>query len=400
MIQQHIHELIEQDWDVIVIGAGPAGSVAACSLAEKGYQTLLLDKTQFPREKICGDGLNHDAVRFLKENGLYKTVRSQAREIPKALVYSTGGIELEVPGPYLAIQRKHFDVLLAKRAQQSGAAFACAHVKGLSQEGANRYAVRCRDIDTVLQARYIILATGAQTTLTKFLGLSTQIFPSTIAVRCYVQSPEKLEAFIGSYDPAVLPGYGWIFPIEEDLYNVGVIAYPSNRGFSGKTLKKRVYNFLENFPIAHNMMKSGKILSPLKGFPLNCGLPKTVMPGRGNLITTGETIGTTFHLTGEGIGKAMETGKLAADVIHKVLSDGDGDVVTAFHAELDRQFRHKYSGYRTAERWLAIPWLNDFLALRMLKSPALMASVIDIIVNERDPREAFSIQGVLRSFWK
>jgi flavin-dependent dehydrogenase len=359
----------------------------------------LLDKAQFPRAKICGDGLNHDAVRFLKENELYETVRSHAREIPKALVYSTGGTELEVPGPYLAIQRKHFDLLLAKRAQQSGAAFVCTHVERLSQEEENRYAVHCRDIDTALQARYIILATGAQTTLAKFLGLSTQMFPSTIAVRCYVQSPAKLEAFIGSYDPAVLPGYGWIFPIEDDVYNVGVIAYPSNGGFSGKSLKKRMYNFLENFPIAHKMMKSGKIISPLKGFPLNCGLPKTMMPGCGNVITTGETIGTTFNLTGEGIGKAMETGKLAADVIHKALSDGNGDVVATFQAELDRQFRHKYSGYRTAERWLTIPWLNDFLALRMLKSPSLMASVVDIIVNECDPREAFSLRGVLRSFW-
>ena len=109
MIQQPVNDISDQDWDVIVIGAGPSGSVAAWSLAEKGYRTLLLDKTQFPREKICGDGLNHDAVRFLKENGLYETVRSQAREIPKALVYSTGGTELEVPGPYLAIQRKRFD---------------------------------------------------------------------------------------------------------------------------------------------------------------------------------------------------------------------------------------------------------------------------------------------------
>ncbi len=76
--QQPIEELQETDWDVIVAGAGPAGSVAAGYLAGKGHKTLLLDKETFPREKVCGDGLSHDSIRFLKKIALYETVQSRS----------------------------------------------------------------------------------------------------------------------------------------------------------------------------------------------------------------------------------------------------------------------------------------------------------------------------------
>jgi geranylgeranyl reductase family protein len=396
--QQPIERLQEAKWDVAVIGAGPAGAVAAGYLASKGHRTLILDRERFPRNKVCGDGLNHDAVRFLKRIGFYKVVESAGHRVEMARTYSTGGFTLDIPGPYITLRRKHFDSLLAKRAVQSGANFCRGKVVGFSRSEEKRHGLRVEELNKPIRARFIILATGAKIGLTKALRLWQQSAPSAVAVRCYVRSKEKVDCLVGSYARPVLPGYGWIFPMGDGLYNLGVIAFYST-GRKRPNLKKRFNGFVEEFPLARQLIRSAQTVSDLAASPLRCGLPNTVVPGEGNLLATGEAIGTTFNFTGEGIGKAMETGELAAKVIHQALCRGKDDIVTPYSRELDANFRPKYSGYATAQRWLAKPWLNDFMARRGLKSAFLRQGVIDIITGEMDPRKVFSVGGVIKSLW-
>ena len=156
---------------------------------------------------------------------------------------------------------------------------------------------------------------------------------------------------------------------------------------------------MEDFPLARKLVGSGRIVSDLVAAPLLCGLPQSIVPGRGNLIATGETIGTTLNFTGEGIGKALETGELAAQTIHKALSGQGGNVLEPFSEALDMTFRPKYAGFRTAEQWLSHPWINCFMARRGVKSEYLQKAVTAVITKEMNPKQAFSLKGVLRSFF-
>jgi len=402
-IEHHsVRGLSQQDWDVIVIGAGPAGSVAAAYLAAEGHRTLLLDKEMFPRQKVCGDGLNHGAIRFLDRMGLVEAVRSAGYETQRACAFSTSGVRLVVPGPYISLQRRHLDALLADRAVQAGAVFCRGRVADISARNKDIRIVSFADSPRSLNASFVILATGANVRLARSLGLlpgqSGRTFPTAMAARCYVRSREKLDYFVGSYARPVLPGYGWIFPMGDDLYNMGVIAFHGRGRRTGATLRKRFAGFIDTFPLARRIIRSGTIISDLQAAPLRCGLPRSTLPGIGNLLATGETIGTTFNFTGEGIGKAMETGELAAKVIDGALKKGHRDPAGPYAQELDLRFRPKYTGYATAERWLVHPRLNDFMARRGVRSKYLQKAVMEVITRESDPRKAFSLQGIIRSF--
>ena len=384
---------------MVVVGAGPAGSVAANYLASKGHSALLLDRQQFPRHKVCGDGLNHDAIRFLKKANLYEEVKSKGHCVKMARSYSTGGFTLEIPGPFITLQRKRLDALLAKRAVMAGVTFCQGTVLGFSGMHGGIREVFVEELGQSLRARFVILSTGAKVGLAKALKLWHHAGPSAVAARCYVQSKDTLDCLVGSYTRPVLPGYGWIFPMGQGLFNMGVVAFYTKGQKKGFSLKSRFNGFIEVFPLARRVMGGGKIISDLEAAPLRCGLPKTVLPGAGNLLAAGETIGSTFNFTGEGIGKAMETGALAARVIHRALCQRDHNIVNTYTKELDVHFRPKYSGYGTAEKWLANPWLNDLMARRGLKSAYLRQGVIDIITHEKDPRTVFSVQGLIKSLW-
>ncbi|MFQ6007410.1 MAG: NAD(P)/FAD-dependent oxidoreductase, partial [Candidatus Zixiibacteriota bacterium] len=101
-----------RQWEVVVVGAGPAGAVCAWALADKGHEVLVVDKDRFPRDKPCGDMLIPDAISLLQDIGVLEKVRSSAHEIPAMEIFSPSGIRFEVPGPYISIRRRKLDTLL------------------------------------------------------------------------------------------------------------------------------------------------------------------------------------------------------------------------------------------------------------------------------------------------
>jgi geranylgeranyl reductase family protein len=394
-----VHELPADGWDVVIAGAGPAGSVAAVHLAEKGYRVALVDRGRFPREKTCGDGLMDDAIQCLARIGLDGRVRALGHEVRGASIFSPSGVRLESSGSFITLKRKALDELTVKRAVEAGAVFAFGRVDDISivKDGSVRFSVS--GSGRVMKARVGVVATGANVGLMNKLDMVTRVRASSVASRCYIRSPRTIDRMVISFDRSLLPGYGWIFPLGNNEYNVGCASFPHGGDENRMSPRDALRAFMEGFPLARALMKEGEQISPVRGGVVRCGLSGSSPVGRGNLMAIGESIGSTYPATGEGIGKAMETGELAAEVIHRALRTGDLQLLKDYPVRLSREMKHRYLGYKIAESWLSRAWLVDFVARRAKKSQLLRRSLAGILSETVDPRSVFSLRSLWRSFF-
>lgn len=398
-LQRPVSSLPDEMWDVIIVGAGPAGSTAAIHLARGGHRVLLLDKERFPRDKVCADGLVADAIRCLRRAGLYDTVRAAAQQADRAVVFSPSRHTFKVPGEYLVLKRREFDCLIAREAAHSGAVFCHGAIDEIQIE--SNGSVRCSvsGDDLAVRSRIGVVATGARVGLLKRLGMLNRPRASAVAVRCYIRSSYTIDHLIVSYDRSIIPGYAWIFPLGNNVYNLGCGVFFRDGSGRCANLRTMLDVFGREFPPARNLVQDGEQVSPLRGAPLRCGLKGTKPLGEGNLLAIGETIGATLPFSGEGIGKAMETGELAAEVIHEALDSGDLGRLREYPARLRKGLEPRYLAQQVADDWLSKAWLNDLVLRRARRSKYLTDSLTGILNESVDPRKVFSLYGMLRSFW-
>jgi geranylgeranyl reductase family protein len=385
------------DWDVTVIGAGPAGCVAAAHLSALGYRTLLLDRKSFPREKVCGDGLIPDALRALSRIGLEREVRRRGHEISRISFFSASRVEVDVPGDFVTLRRRELDTLLAREAVSRGTTFCEGEVAAL--EEAPDGSIRCRiaDDDRVVRSRFALVATGVSTRLLRGHGVVREEDPNAIALRCYVRSPVQLDRLMISFDRSVTPGYAWIFPLGEGEYNVGCGVF--NRRIESRrfNLRSVFERFSEDFPVMRDLMDRATEQSPLKGAPLRCGLTGVAPEVPGRVLAIGETIGATYPFSGEGVGKAMETGEIAARTVDEAFRTGRLDVIREFGARVEADLGKMYRGYRVAEEWMSKAWLLNFIARRARRSRFMRKAIAGVLNETIDPRPIFSVRGIVRS---
>lgn len=386
-------------WDVLVVGAGPAGSTAARQLAARGHRVLIVDRDRFPREKVCGDALTADAIAALHRAGLLEQVQNVAHRVVSLKVYSPAQIEVEIPGHFLTLRRCAFDALMARSATTAGAVFCLGAVEKLDVDGDGRVICCVAGATRAISARAAIVATGAHVGLLDRFGLVTRRQASGVAMRCYIRSSLQVDSLVFSFERTTLPGYRWIFPLGQGQYNLGCISFARSAGQRLANLTRMYNEFIDHFPLARQLVDAGDPPAALRGGRVRCGLTGVHLRGHGPILGIGETIGTTFPVSGEGVGKAMETAELAADVVAEALDCGDPGRLRQYADRLELGLRSRYRSYDSIERWLSKPWLNNFVLGRLAKSRRLREAFSRIVDDCIDPRTVFSWPALWKSLW-
>ncbi|MBV9891818.1 MAG: geranylgeranyl reductase family protein [Rhizobacter sp.] len=413
-------DLLPERADAIVVGAGPAGSSVATVLARGGRDVVLVDAQAFPRDKVCGDGLIPDAHRALAQLGCLDAVMAEARQATALGCVAPHGGRIDVPGRLAVLPRRRLDEIVCKTAVGAGARmFAPARFVAPLREGgdANARVVGARLADGArlreVRAPWLVLASGAQPQATIAAGLCQRRTPSGIALRGYVENAAmsaKITALEVVWHKKLTPGYGWIFPCGNDVFNVGVgIAQSQREGLDGRRLRhhanlRDVFAAFESlYRPARELVAGGRWLGDpehaLKGAPLRCSLNGARLEAPGVLVT-GEAAGSTYAFTGEGIGKAMETGIHAAQAIlaraaGETGTDADAAVRTDYAGRV-LALKPRFDVYEQANRANEHPWLIDLLVWSARRSPRRLQRMAGVLEETHIPTDAVTFRGVLR----
>jgi menaquinone-9 beta-reductase len=397
--------------DVLVVGAGPAGSAAAATLARAGLDVVLVDQHSFPRDKICGDGLIPDAHNALRKLGVLDEVMAQAQAASHVGCIGPRGGRVDVPGTLAVLPRKELDLILCRAAAKAGARmFAPLRFMATIEDAGAVVGARLRAGEATHEIRceWLLLATGAVPQALLAAGMSDRHTPSGVALRGYVKNDrmrgriDKLEIV---WHRALSPGYGWIFPCRDDIFNVGVgIADSHDARRNGKLTKKEINlrqvfdDFTRVYAPARELVQGGEWASPLKGAPLRCTL-EGARYSRPGLIVTGEAAGSTYSFSGEGIGKAMETGILAAEAIVAGRERRLGEAQVRSHYEAGLlALKPRFDLYARANRVNRHPWLADLVIWRAKKSERLLRRMSGVLNETSNPGSLISVRGIVKLF--
>ena len=396
--------------DVAVIGAGPSGSACAQLLAAAGLSVVLVDQHTFPRDKVCGDGLIPDAHAALKRLGVFDEVMRHAQPAQHVGCVGPRGGRIDVPGALAVLPRRVLDDITCRSAQRAGARLvAPARFEATVEEGGRVVGVKLRvgEATRELRAGWVVMATGAVPQAMIAAGLCERRTPSGIALRTYVKNAAmvgRIRALEVVWHKALRPGYGWIFPCPDGTFNIGVGIVHSHRIESGRgamadaNLRDVFKSFCEFYAPARELMAGGTMLGELKGAPLRCTM-EGARYTRAGLLATGEAVGSTYSFTGEGIGKAYETGMLAAEAILKGRRESAADeTVRAGYEQALLGLKPRFDLYERANRVNAHPWLADLLIWRAKKSERVLRRMSGVLNETSNPGHLVTFKGITRLF--
>jgi menaquinone-9 beta-reductase len=402
--------------DVLVVGAGPAGSACAQQLARAGFKVLLVDQHEFPRDKVCGDALIPDAHTAFGRLGVHHEVMKLARRASHLGCVGPKGGRVDVPGRLAVLPRLELDDILRRAALRAGARWlAPARYEAPLVDSGDR-------VERVIGARlkldggemhdvratWTVLATGAVPQALMAAGVCDRRTPSGVALRGYVRNlamAGRFKTLDVVWHKALAGGYGWIFPCPDGVFNVGVgLAHSHEAGDDGReamsdvNLRELFERFCSVYPPAGELVSGGEKLGPLKGAPLRCSLAGARF-SRPGLLVTGEAAGSTYAFTGEGIGKAMETGILAAETIAEARDTflTDGQARASYEGQL-MQLKPRFDLYEKASRVNDFPWLADLVISRANKSPRILRRMSAVLEEQGNPGNLFSVRGFIRLF--
>jgi menaquinone-9 beta-reductase len=315
---------VDRSCDVLVVGAGPAGIAAAIGAHRGGHSVIVVDKAVFPRDKCCGDGLTTLALRELERLGLVPEQVSNWMDVDAAWLRSPSGREVRVPlpanGRYAAIApRIDLDAALVRHARELGVEIAEGH--GV-ETTANAVRDRGTAIDVavsgigIVRARQVIAADGMWSPVRKSLNLNEPGYLGEWhAFRQYahqVDGPAAHRLYVW-FEKDLLPGYAWSFPLPGGRVNIGFGVLRSE-GRRTKEMGQLWDDLLQRPHIRAALGQQAELEGRHTAWPIPARIHRAVLSAP-RVMFVGDAAAATDVLTGEGIGQAVLTGRLAGEAI-------------------------------------------------------------------------------------
>jgi geranylgeranyl reductase family protein len=410
--------------DVIVVGAGPAGSSLAFYLATAGLDVLVLEKSHFPREKVCGDGLTPRAVKALTGMGVpLAESDGWLRNRGLRIIGGGGRIELDwpdissYPGFGVVRTRLDFDEILARHAEKAGARL----LEGTNVTGPLRddrtgritgvtaqQAVNGERAERSYTGRVVVAADGNSSRLSVAMGLRKRDDrPLGVAVRSYYTTPrhndDYLEAWLDLWDgEKLLPGYGWIFGMGDGTSNVGLGLLNTSEAFGNIDYRMLLRRWLGAMPAEWGFTEENRT-QPVRGAALPMGFNRTPHYTNG-LLLAGDSGGMVNPFNGEGIAYAMESGEIAARVIVQALARPTAASTETVLRSYPRELKDAYGGYytlgRTFVQAIGHPAVMRFATRHGVKRPWVMRFTMKLLGNLTESSGGDAVDRLLNALSK
>ena len=384
-------------YDVIVVGGGPGGSTAAAFLGKMGRRVLLLDKEKFPRDKTCGDAVSGKSIGILQELGMTEALEKADHGTVTGLSFSApSGKVVSIPfrseGRGIAkgyvCRRMVYDNLLWQNAKKHCDSHEGASVVGLVREGGRiaGVTVKTRDgQDWEFRSRMVIGADGVSSIVAREIR-GTDVDPehTCLAYRAYYSGVKGMNDTIEiHFVKSVMPGYFWIFPLENGLANVGVGMVMSDVKKGNVNLQKAMLDAIGNNPLFSERFRDAKMVSPINAWSLPFGSKKRKVHDD-NVLLVGDAAGLVDPFSGEGMGNAMLSGKLAAEVADEALKAGDTTAASLakYEQRLWAEIWDELSMSYTMQRLGRMEWLLNFVVNKAAKSEKAREAIAGTFSNE------------------
>jgi geranylgeranyl reductase family protein len=300
--------------DVLVVGGGPAGAAAAIRGAAAGLSVVVCDKASFPRDKTCGDGLTTTALRLLERLGLDPATVDGWVPVGEVVLRSPSGRIVELPLPTDGLY-----AAVAPRSTLDAALLAVAAAGGVEvRQGAALESIEMTATGVeatvggqALRAGYVIAADGMYSTVRRLTGVDGPHLGEWHAFRQYFTGVTDRRLWV-FFEPDLLPGYAWIFPVGGGRANVG-FGLPRRPGLSVRPMAGQWRDLLERPPL-QEVLGGAEPEGHHRAWPIPADLGRAPLSA-GRVLFTGDAAGATDPMTGEGIAQALLTGILAAEAI-------------------------------------------------------------------------------------
>ena len=382
--------------DVLIVGAGPAGSATAAWAARHGLDVMLVDAETFPRDKPCGDGLTPRAIAEMDALGLSPWLEGRARNW--GLRAAGFGQELYLPWPGGSLPRNGgaaprvvLDDAIRQVALDSGAVAVEGHratdvvmdgsrVAGVEfSSGSGRTATK-----RTITCRRLVVADGARSQLGRRLGREWHRGTAYgVAARGYIDSERSDDPWISSHlelrgtEGELLSGYGWVFPLGDGQVNIGVGTLATDKHPADVNLRQLLGHYTDQQRDSWRL--SGEVRDPWSAL-LPMGGAVSGVAGA-NWLLVGDAAGCVNPLNGEGIDYGLETGHLAAQLLAETIPNPALDYTRQWAPILRRQYGTAFSIARRLAGYLTVPGLLPTLGPIGMRSRLLMTVALRVMGN-------------------
>lgn len=319
------------DYDVIIVGGGPSGATCALYAKRHGLRVLLVDKKKFPRDKICGDAISGKSVTYLRELDLLDKLEARPQVRSNSVTFSSpNGTVVTIPFTPPSAERQSygyvcrrevFDDVLFKEAQQQVETMEAFAVTDLVLKNGQVQGIVGNNGTTAsktITAKIVVGADGYNSIISRKLGFyEHDPLHWVVATRAYYRSvTDMTDAIEIHFVRDILPGYFWIFPLENNMVNVGLGMLHSEIKRRNLSLRKAHIAATES-DFFRKRFEHAELIGDISGWNLPMGSKKRKVHGDG-FILLGDAAGLIDPFSGEGIGNGMCSGKIAAEVLARV----------------------------------------------------------------------------------